>query len=113
MRPKWEAPTGVLMSCARVLTMILVSFSVLSGLWSYHLVRGEHTMASSYTDEMIRLAPRMQNDGMLIQADWASGCSRFFKGQFTEAHASLSEAAGCTIDKSIERWRFNSGRILA
>jgi predicted ATPase len=64
-------------------------FSVLSGLWSYHLVRGEHTMAISYTDEMTRLAPRMQNDGMLIQADWASGCSRFFKGQFTEAHACL------------------------
>jgi tetratricopeptide (TPR) repeat protein len=64
-------------------------FSVLSGLWSYHLVRGEHTMAISYTDEMIRLAPRMQNDGMLIQAAWASGCSLFFKGQFTEAHASL------------------------
>jgi tetratricopeptide (TPR) repeat protein len=46
-------------------------------------------MAMSYTDEMTRLAPRMQNDGMLVQADWASGCSRFFKGQFTEAHASL------------------------
>ena len=69
-------------------------FSVLSGLWSYHLVRGEHTMAISYTDEMIRLAPRMQNDGMLIQADWASGCSRFFKGQFTEAHASLERGRG-------------------
>jgi predicted ATPase len=69
-------------------------FSVLSGLWSYHLVRGEHTMAISYTDEMIGLAPRMQNDGMLIQADWASGCSRFFKGQFTEAHASLERGQG-------------------
>ena len=69
-------------------------FSVLSGLWSYHLVRGEHTMAISYTDEMTRLAPRMQNDGMLIQADWASGCSRFFKGQFAEAHASLERGRG-------------------
>jgi len=69
-------------------------FSVLSGLWSYHLVRGEHTMAMSYTDEMITLAPRMQNDGMRIQADWASGCSRFFKGQFTEAHASLERGRG-------------------
>ncbi|MGC2493764.1 ATP-binding protein [Candidatus Binatus sp.] len=69
-------------------------FSVLSGLWSYHLVRGEHTMAISYTEEMTRLAPRMQNDGMLIQADWASGCSRFFKGQFAEAHASLERGRG-------------------
>ena len=64
-------------------------FSVLSGLWSYHLVRGEHALASGYTDEMMRLAPRLRNDGILVQADWASGCSRFFKGQFAEAHASL------------------------
>jgi len=69
-------------------------FPVLSGLWSYHLVRGEHTMALSYTDEMTRLAPSMQNDGMVIQADWASGCSRFFKAQFVEAHASLERAPG-------------------
>ena len=69
-------------------------FPVLSGLWSYHLVRGEHTMAISYTDEMTRLAPRMQNDGMIIQADWASGCSRFFKAQFVEAHARLERASG-------------------
>jgi predicted ATPase len=69
-------------------------FPVLSGLWSYHLVRGEHTMALSYTDEMTRLAPRMQNDGMVIQADWASGCSRFFKAQFVEAHARLERAPG-------------------
>jgi predicted ATPase len=69
-------------------------FSVLSGLWSYHLVRGEHTMATSYTDEMFRLAPRMQNEGMLIQAAWASGCSRFFKGQFAGAHASFERGRG-------------------
>jgi tetratricopeptide (TPR) repeat protein len=69
-------------------------YSALFGLWSYHLVRGEHPMASDYADEMIRLAPRMQNDGMVIQADWAWGCSRFFKGQFTEAHASLERGRG-------------------
>ena len=67
-------------------------FSVLFGLWSYHLVRGEHTLACGYTDEMHRLAPRLNNDGLLVQADWASGCSRFFKGQFAEAHASLERA---------------------
>jgi predicted ATPase len=64
-------------------------FSVLFGLWSYHLVRGEHPKDSDYSDQMIGLAPRTQNDGMLVQANWASGCSRFFKGQFTDARASL------------------------
>jgi predicted ATPase len=68
-------------------------FSVLFGLWSYHLVRGEHTTASGYSDEMTRLAPHLQNDGMLVQADWASGCSRFFKGQFAEAHLDLERGS--------------------
>ena len=43
---------------------------------------------------MVRLAPRLNNDGMLVQADWASGCSRFFKGQLAEAHASLTRGIG-------------------
>ncbi len=77
-------------------------FSVLSGLWSFHLVRGEHTMACSYADEMVRLAPRLQHDGALVQSDWASGCSRFFKGQFAEAHASLERGIGL-YDRSKHR----------
>lgn len=85
-------------------------FSVLSGLWSYHLVRGEHTMATSYTDEMFRLAPRMQNEGMLIQAAWASGCIDFSRANLPERTRVSSEGAGCTIGKDIERWRFNSGK---
>src|SRR5260370_42366507 len=51
-------------------------------------------MAISYTDEMTRLAPRIQKDGMVIQADWASGCSQFFKGRFIEAHTRLGRAPG-------------------
>jgi len=69
-------------------------FSVLFGLWSFHLVRGEHTKACGYADEMVRLAPRLNQDGMLVQADWASGCSRFFKGQLAEADASLTRGIG-------------------
>jgi len=69
-------------------------FSVLFGLWSFHLVRGEHTKACGYADEMARLAPRLNQDGMLVQADWASGCSRFFKGQLAEADASLTRGIG-------------------
>ncbi len=66
-------------------------FSVLSGLWSYHLVRGEHPKACSYTDGMLRLAEGAQDDAMLVQAHWASGCSRFFTGNFAGAHTDLEE----------------------
>jgi len=68
-------------------------FSVLFGLWSYHLVRGEHTLAAGYTEEMQRLVQHLKNDGILVQADWASGCSQFFKGKFLDAHANLERGA--------------------
>lgn len=66
-------------------------FSVLSGLWSYHLVRGDHPKACSYIDEMLRLAESMHDDAMLVQAHWASGCSGFFTGKFASAHADLEQ----------------------
>ena len=56
------------------------------------------------------LAPRMQNDGMVIQADWASGCSRFFKAQFVEAHARLERAPGLYDRQRHRALAFPSGQ---
>lgn len=69
-------------------------FAVVFGLWSFHLVRGEHPKARIYADDMMRLAPHMPDDGMLVQAYWASGCSQFFMGQFVDAHANLEQGIG-------------------
>ena len=69
-------------------------FSVVCGLWSFHLVRGEHPKARFYADELVRLAPLMEDDGKAVQADWALGCSQFCMADFDGAHASFESAIG-------------------
>lgn len=66
-------------------------FSVLFGLWSFHHVRGQHPKAVPYAAEMMRLGIRSADDGMVVQAHWATGSGEFFMGQFTNAHASFQQ----------------------
>jgi tetratricopeptide (TPR) repeat protein len=66
-------------------------FSVSYGLWGFHLVRGEHPVARSYADELVRLAPRTGNEGLADEAYYALGCSQFFMGEFAAAHSTLTE----------------------
>jgi predicted ATPase len=80
-------------------------FSVTYGLWSFHLVRGEHQIARGHADEMLRLVPQIADDGMQLLADWASGCSHFFMGEFAAARTSL--------ELSIERYDRKRHRNLA
>ena len=66
-------------------------FSVLFGLWSFHHVRGQHPKAVPYAAEMTQLGMRLADDGMVIQAHWATGSGEFFMGQFANAHASFQQ----------------------
>jgi hypothetical protein len=58
-------------------------FAAVYGLWSYHLVKGEHYSAAAYAAELLTLA---EDDSARVQAHWAEGCSRFFGGEFAAAH---------------------------
>ena len=69
-------------------------FQVLSGLHSFHLVRGDHPIALAYTDELISLADRLRNDRMQASAHVLSGFSKFFMGEFTDAHSSFELSIG-------------------
>jgi class 3 adenylate cyclase/tetratricopeptide (TPR) repeat protein len=69
-------------------------YKVLSGLHSFHLVRGEHPMALAYIDELIALADRFRNDAMQADAHLQSGFSKFFMGDFADAHSSLELCIG-------------------
>lgn len=69
-------------------------FSVLFGLWSFYLTRGEHPTAKGHAEEMLRVALRSNDDGMLVQAHWAAGCSQFFIGEFIAAKENLEQAIG-------------------
>ena len=67
-------------------------FHVAFGLWSFHLVRGEHPRARRYAEEMVRLGPGMHDDGMMVQARWALGCTQFFMGEFEATRTDFQEA---------------------
>ena len=69
-------------------------FSVLSGLHSFHLVRGEHPIALAYTGEAISLANRLQDDRMQASAHVLDGFSKFFMGEFSDAHSSFELSIG-------------------
>jgi predicted ATPase len=64
-------------------------FSVLYGLTVFHMTRGEHPKALGVAEEMMRLALRLKNDEVLVEAYWALGSTQFFLGQLVEAHESL------------------------
>ena len=64
-------------------------FSVTFGLWSFHLVHGEHRTARSYAEEMMRLAESAEDSAIAVEGCWALGCSRFFMGEPADAHACL------------------------
>ena len=69
-------------------------YRVLSGLHSFHLVRGEHPTALAYIDELIALADRFRNDEMQADAHLQAGFSKFFMGDFGDAHSSLELCIG-------------------
>ena len=90
------AATGEAWSRARVLCERFEDdarlFSVLYGLSVFYMTRGEHPKARTTADEMLRLASRLQDDGLLVQAYWTLGSTNFFLGQFVEARESLGKA---------------------
>jgi tetratricopeptide (TPR) repeat protein len=64
-------------------------YRVLSGLHSFHMVRGEHPIALAYTDELIRLADQSRNEQFRAGAHHSLGFSKFFMGEFAAAHSSF------------------------
>jgi tetratricopeptide (TPR) repeat protein len=65
--------------------------SALFGLFSFHLMRGMQLTTRAHADDLLRLALRMNDDGMLVQAHWAVGVSKVFMGEFSSALESLRE----------------------
>lgn len=80
-------------------------FSIAFGLWTFHLARGEHLIARSYADEMVDMAERKNDDGMLTAAYFVQGASRFFMGEFADAHS--------RFEQGIARYDRNKHRGLA
>jgi class 3 adenylate cyclase len=63
------------------------------GLWTYYVVRGHYERAVELADDLLAIARQQPRHGMLVQAYYCSGFSRFQVGELGAAHAAFGEGA--------------------
>ncbi len=61
-------------------------FPAIAGLWGFHLVRAELTIARELADQLLRLASATQEAAQLLDAHFMLGCTLFYLGELTAAH---------------------------
>src|SRR5262249_47370648 len=66
-------------------------FPVLSGLRSFHLVRGEYRMARELGEQMLRLAQSVQDPALLLGAHFALETTLLFLGEFALARVHFEQ----------------------
>jgi class 3 adenylate cyclase/predicted ATPase len=62
---------------------------VLHGLWSYHIVRAQHTSAFALGEQVLQLGAATNDDGLLLQGNMEVGWSYFFLGELEQAREHL------------------------
>ena len=62
---------------------------VLHGLWSYHIVRAQHTSAFALGEQVLQLGAATNDDGLLLQGNMEVGWSYFFLGELEQAREYL------------------------
>jgi predicted ATPase len=67
-------------------------FLSLAGLRSFYSVWGKLQMAREVGDQLLRLAHKVQDPNLLLQAHYALGMPSFLMGEFTSARAHLEQA---------------------
>jgi predicted ATPase/class 3 adenylate cyclase len=68
-------------------------FPVLFGLRSFHLTRGELVLASAEAEQLVSLAERLQDSGLMVEAHLAQGNSLFSSEELIPALEHLERAA--------------------
>jgi predicted ATPase/class 3 adenylate cyclase len=62
---------------------------VLHGLWTYHIVRAQHTSALALGEQVLELGAATDDDGLLLQGNMEVGWSHFFLGELEQAREHL------------------------
>jgi predicted ATPase/class 3 adenylate cyclase len=62
---------------------------VLHGLWTYHIVRAQHTSALALGEQVLQLGTATNDDGLLLQGNMEVGWSHFFLGELEQAREHL------------------------
>jgi class 3 adenylate cyclase/predicted ATPase len=67
-------------------------FRVLYGLWHFHVVRAELQTVRALSEELLSLAPAIQEPGYLLCAHWTLGGAWFLQGGFATARAQWEQS---------------------
>ena len=71
-------------------------FEALSGLWTFHLVRAEHSEAESLAQQLLTSVSQSGDDSHRAFAQFAAGNTAFWRGEFESAAESVSRSiAAC------------------
>jgi predicted ATPase/class 3 adenylate cyclase len=62
---------------------------VLHGLWTYHIVRAQHTSALALGEQVLQLGAATSDDGLLVQGNMEVGWSHYFLGELEQAREHL------------------------
>jgi predicted ATPase len=60
-------------------------FQVLWGTWSWRFIRDELDLGMELVDQMLHLAQSQPDPGILMEACFAEGCNRFYRGDFSQS----------------------------
>jgi predicted ATPase len=68
-------------------------FSVLFGLWRFHVMRSQALHARALAEQCLELAQQNNDSGLLLGAHWALGVSQFMLGELAQAHEQFRQGA--------------------
>ncbi|HSI83387.1 MAG TPA: AAA family ATPase, partial [Candidatus Methylacidiphilales bacterium] len=76
------------------------TFVMLRGHFAFHVVRGDFVLCTELADEAMKLAGRMKDPGMLMEALFLQALSYLYRGNFADAYESCAMALVQYDDRS-------------
>ncbi len=67
-------------------------FSAVFGAWGFYTVRAEHQRAYELTEQLVHIGDELHDSGLQVEAQWASGLTLFFLGNFSPALQRLDQS---------------------
>jgi class 3 adenylate cyclase/predicted ATPase len=69
----------------------ILRFHVLWGIWSWRFIRDELDLGLELVEEMQRLAETQGDPGIVMETCFASGCNRFYRGDFARTRSDCEQ----------------------
>ena len=72
-------------------------FWVLWGLWAFYLVKGDQHQGLQFAERMMQFGTSRQDEGLMLEADFALGLSHYYMGRLGQARLHLDRAVATYV----------------